>query len=205
MSNDCLQSGHKTKRAGALLSSLSHTRENVSVCEVRAVHCGVHTHRRLQGNRCCLYAKALKKTTLIRAQCASQFEKDQQVDDLHQVVEEDVWFRRRSPNPASGGVDRPRTGFVERIGLDVVELVGSEELNYKRAHYSCHPVDDHHVVEDVDHVSGDGHNTLPVFGSTDHATSCSPTARSVAESLCCWNCCPWRCRTWRSGRMVGLN
>ena len=31
----------------------------------------------------------------------------------------------------------------------------------------------HHVVGDDDHNAEDGHHIQPVFGSTDHATSCS--------------------------------
>ena len=46
----------------------------------------------------------------------------------------------------------------------------------KCAHYSCHPVDDHQVVEDDDHDSENGHHIQPVFGSTGSATSCSGAA-----------------------------
>ena len=48
----------------------------------------------------------------------------------------------------------------------------TKESNYKGAHHSCHPVDDHHDVEDDDQEVEDGHHIQPVLGSTDHATDC---------------------------------
>ena len=71
--------------------SLSHTRENNCVCNMRAVRCRVYTLRRLQRNRCGLQAKTLKKTKIC-AQCSFQSHEDHQVfgeDDLHHRVEED--------------------------------------------------------------------------------------------------------------------
>ena len=63
--------------------------------------------------------------------------------------------------------------FARESTLLVSEI--SEKYG-KCTHHSCHPVDDHHDVEDDDHEVG--HRFQPVLGPTDHATVCSALLNS---------------------------
>ena len=93
--------------------ALSHMRENVHVCELCAVRCSIYTHRRLQGNRYCLWAKILEKLfTNLRSMFAPVWRRPP-VGWFPPCCRRGQWFSRRMPNPANLGINLLLFGFLK--------------------------------------------------------------------------------------------